>query len=156
MKGENNMIYLHYNTETGEIIKAYHHSCKNIPQPNIEVTDDVWYDAVNSGKLRAIKDGTLVLTEKPVIITIEDYDRVMEKHIKQTRIARGYTTREPDCYINSSNPRWRQDAIDFIAFRDSVMEYGLNIINNYKQTGSAPTLVEFEAGLPIITWSEEQ
>lgn len=149
------MIYINYNIETGEIIKAYHHSCKNIPQPNIEVTDDIWHDAVNSGKLRLIKDGVLVLTEKPVIIAIEDYDRVMEKHIKQTRIARGYTTREPDCYINSSNSRWKQDAIDFIAFRDDVMEYGLTVINTYEQTGVAPTLDDFKNGLPTITWSEE-
>lgn len=149
------MIYLNYNKETGEIIKAYHHSCKNIPQPNIEVTDDIWHDAVNSGKLRSIKDGSLVLTEKPVVITIEDYDRAMEKHIKQTRIARGYTTREPDCYINSGNPRWKQDAADWIAFRDAVMEYSLAVMNEYAETGIAPSLADFKAGLPVIEWSAE-
>lgn len=62
------MIYLNYNEETGEIYRAYHHSCKNIPQPNIEVADDVWRDVVNSGKLRSIKDGVLVLTDKPPVI----------------------------------------------------------------------------------------
>lgn len=152
-KGENKMIYLHYSTETGEILNAYHHSCKNIPQPNLTVTDDEWSTAVKSGKKRTIKDGSIVLEDIPP--KVEDYDKVMEAHIKAARVARGYTTREPDCYINSSNSRWRQDAIDFIAFRDAVMEYGLTVINTYEQTGVAPTLDDFKNGLPTITWSEE-
>lgn len=62
------MIYINYNAETGEIVRAYHHSCKNIPQPTIEVSDDVWDDAVKSGKLRSVKNGDLSLTEKPPVI----------------------------------------------------------------------------------------
>lgn len=145
------MIYLHYNTETGEIFDAYHSSCKEIPQPNIEVTDEAWSAAVKSGKKRTVKDGALALEEIPP--TLAEYDAAMEAHIKAARVARGYTTREPDCYINSSNPRWKQDAVDYIAFRDAVMEYGLALMNEYAATGKAPTLEEFNAGLPAITWT---
>ncbi len=86
-------------------------------------------------------------------ITAEDYDTAMEEHIRKACIDRGYTTREPDVYLNSSNEVWKQDAQDFIAFRDAVMEYGLSVINHYKATGEAPALDEFIAGLPLITWT---
>lgn len=147
------MIYIHYNTETGEILNAYHHSCKNIPQPNLTVTDDEWSAAVKSGKKRTIKDGSIVLEDIPP--KVEDYDKVMEAHLKAARVARGYTTREPDCYINSTNARWKQDAADWIAFRDAVMEYSLAVMNEYAETGIAPSLADFKAGLPVIEWSAE-
>lgn len=147
------MIYIHYNTETGEILNAYHHSCKNIPQPNIEMEDVVWSDAVKSGKKRTVKNGAIVLEDIPP--KVEDYDKIMEKHLRATRVARGYTTREPDCYINSTNARWAQDAADWIAFRDAVMEYGLAIMNEYAETGIAPTLEGFNVGLPVMEWSAE-
>lgn len=88
-------------------------------------------------------------------ITIADYDAAMENHIRQACIDRGYTTREPDVYLNSRNERWKQDAEDFILFRDAVMEYGLAVQNEYKETGIAPTLDDFKAGLPVITWTYE-
>lgn len=67
----------------------------------------------------------------PPEITIADYDRAMEAHITAARVARGYTTREPDVYKDSSVPRWRQDAQDFIAFRDACLLYGQSVINTY-------------------------
>lgn len=147
------MIYLHYNTENGEIYRAYHHSCKEIPQPNIEVTDEAWSAAVKSGKKQLVKDGGLVLEDIPP--TLADYDLAMEAHLTSARVARGYTTREPDCYANSSNPRWKQDAADWIAFRDAVMEYSLAVMNEYAATGIAPALEDFKSGLPQIKWSVE-
>lgn len=89
--------------------------------------------------------------EKPV--TADDYDAVMESHLLATRMDRGYTTREPDAYINSRNERWAQDAEDFIDFRDKVMEYGLAVMNEYAATGKAPSLDEFKAGLPQMNWT---
>ena len=147
------MIYLHYNTENGEILNAYHHSCKEIPQPNIEITDEAWSAAVKSGKKRLVKNGGLVLED--ILPTMADYDAAMEAHLTSARVARGYTTREPDCYANSSNPRWKQDAADWIAFRDAVMEYGLAKMYEYTETGIAPALEDFKAGLPVIQWSVE-
>ena len=145
------MIYLHYNAENGEILNAFHSSCKEIQQPNIEVPDQTWSYAVKSGKKRLVKNGGLVLEEIPP--TLADYDAAMEAHLASARVARGYTTREPDCYINSSNPRWAQDAADWIAFRDAVMEYGLAVMNEYSAMGKAPSLEEFKKGLPVIRWS---
>lgn len=105
-------------------------------------------------ELGPIPDGwTVEQPEKP--ITMDDYDAAMEAHITSARVARGYTTREPDCYLNSRNERWAQDAEDFIIFRDAVMEYGLSVINEYARTGIAPTLEEFKNNLPNIEWSIE-
>ena len=82
-----------------------------------------------------------------------DYDAAMEAHIAAARIARGYTTREPDAYLNSRNERWAMDAMDYIAFRDAVMEYSLEVMNEYAATGNAPSLGDFKAGLPQIEWT---
>ena len=88
-------------------------------------------------------------------VTVSDYDAIMEQHITDARFARGYTTREPTEYLGSSVPRWAQDAADYIAFRDKVMLYGLEVINEYAATGKAPSLEVFKAGLEMIKceWS---
>lgn len=85
-----------------------------------------------------------------------DYDTVMEDYIRQVRVERGYTTREPDDYFGSSVPRWVQDAVDWMKFRDAVMLYGLEVQNTYTATGAAPTLAEFKAGLPKMEWSYKE
>lgn len=103
-------------------------------------------------ELGAIPEGwSAEQPEKPV--TADDYDAVMESHLLATRMDRGYTTREPDAYINSRNERWAQDAEDFIDFRDKVMEYGLAVMNEYAVTGKAPSLNDFKAGLPQMNWT---
>ena len=83
-----------------------------------------------------------------------EYDAAMEAHLRAERDARGYTDREPTDYALSSVPRFAQDARDWAAHRDAVMLYGLEIINTFERTGQAPTLAEFKAGLPTITWTE--
>ena len=82
-----------------------------------------------------------------------DYDRALESHLLAERKLRGYTTREPDYYLNSSVPRWKQDAADWIAHRDAVMLYGLQVLNDYETGNPVPTLAEFKAALPNIVWS---
>lgn len=86
--------------------------------------------------------------------TEADFDAAMEEHIRRTREERGYMTREPSEYISSSVPRWAQDAADFVRFRDAVMVYGLDILNEWKATGVEPSYDEFVANLPKIAWTE--
>ena len=86
--------------------------------------------------------------------TLADYDAAMEAHLREEREARGYTTREPDCYLTSQVPRWAQDARDWVAHRDAVMGYALNLINAVEAgTRTPPTMAEFTAGLPRIEWT---
>jgi hypothetical protein len=93
---------------------------------------------------------------EPIVYTMGDYDAAMEDYLRFVREGRGYTTREPSDYINSVNPRWAQDARDWIEFRDEVMTYALNVINTYTKTGNAPTLAEFKAGFPRIEWTYQE
>ena len=98
----------------------------------------------------ALQDGKWVRKWRvePIVYTVDDYDAAMEDHLREVRYERGYTTREPDDYFGSSNPRWAQDAKDWVAFRDAVMTYALDIINTYSKTGNAPSLAAFKAGFP--------
>lgn len=86
--------------------------------------------------------------------SVAPYDSAMESHLRSEREARGYTTREPDAYLESANPRWAQDAHDWVAHRDAVMSYALDI-ENAVQSGERepPTIEEFVAGLPNIVWT---
>ena len=164
------MIYLHYDIETGKILNAADESCfrenqrlkKKDPEnykprtpeePHIIVTREEWHEAMKPKKSRKVVDGKLVVTD---LISVADYDRAMEDHLLATRVARGYTLREPSpTYDNSPNARWASDAADWKAFFTAVMEYGLAVQNEYAATGKAPSLEEFKAGLPVIEWRVE-
>ena len=84
---------------------------------------------------------------------LQRWEYVKEDYLTSVRSERGYTTREPDSYLTSSVPRWKQDAEDWVAFRDAVMEYALEIINAVAGGAPQPTLSEFKAGLPVIEWT---
>lgn len=88
--------------------------------------------------------------------TYSDYDNAMEDYIRQVRIERGYTLREPSDYVNDPYPRFAQDAKDFILFRSLCMQYALPILNKYKETGEAPTMEEFKAGFPKCQWTYKE
>ena len=88
---------------------------------------------------------------EPEPVTYEDYDNALEEYLKEVRCSRGYTSREPELYADSSVERWAQDARDWTAFRDQVMLYGLDKLNEYASTGVPPcTLDEFRAALREI------
>lgn len=92
-------------------------------------------------------------TEYVPPVTVRDYDNAMEAHLRAERTERGYTTREPDSYLNSSEPRWAQDAADWVAHRDAVMRYALKVQNDYAQGLPVPSLPDFIAALPKIVWT---
>lgn len=117
---------------------------------------DEGYHAVPDGY--DLRDGKWVKLWKvePIVYTEADYDQAMEDYLRSVRSERGYTTREPDDYFGSSNPRWSQDAKDWVAFRDAVMTYALDVINTYTATGNAPTLAEFKAGFPKMVWTYQE
>ena len=99
------------------------------------------------------KTVTHIFNERKIEPSVEDYDQVMEDYITQTRMDRGYTTREPSAYANSSVPRFAQDAKDWQKFLDETMLYGMKVRNDYASTGIAPTIDEFKENLPKIVWT---
>jgi hypothetical protein len=133
-------------------IGAYPRSDESFAPPTV----DADHRAVPDGY--DLKDGKWVKLWKvePIVYTEADYDNAMEDYLRSVRSERGYTTREPDDYFGSSVPRWSQDAKDWVAFRDAVMTYALDVINTYTKTGNAPTLAEFKAGFPRIVWTYQE
>ena len=107
-----------------------------------------------------VKDGDIRIIvenpEEPKLTTeqiVAEYDLAMENYMKEVREKRGYTTREPSDYVNSTVERWRQDAVDWIAFRDAVLVYAMEIENKALETGEIPSIDEFVANMPTITWT---
>ena len=109
--------------------------------------EPVRYDVVDGKVVR------LYALVEDALPTLDEYDAAMEEHLLAERSARGYTTREPDSYLTSEEPRWCQDAKDWVAHRDDVMRYALGLINAV-QSGqmTPPKMEEFKAGLPEIEW----
>lgn len=104
---------------------------------------------IADGEIRSL----YALTDDPAP-AVSEYDAAMEEHFVRERSARGYTTREPDAYRDSSVPRWAQDARDWVAYRDRVMEYAIGFLNAVESgTVELPTLEEFRASLPHIVWT---
>lgn len=104
----------------------------------------------------AVDDGRIVNVweQVEVELSMADYDAAMEDHLRGEREGRGYTTREPDAYLTSQVPRWASDARDWVAHRDAVMGYALGLINAVRAgQREPPTVDEFVAGLPRITWT---
>ena len=90
-------------------------------------------------------------------LTVDDYNRVLEDYLLGKRSERGYTDREPSDYYNSSVARWAQDARDWIEFRDRVMTYGLQIINDFYSGEQVPSIDGVKAELEKIecNWTYE-
>jgi hypothetical protein len=59
-------------------------------------------------------------------------------------------------YVSSTNPQWATEAQAFVAWRDAVWGYAYAELEKVT-TGqrSQPTVDEFVAELPVITWSVE-
>lgn len=123
-------------------------------------TDNDFYKSIGMELLDVDQDanGVWYLSGKvpEPVCGVSDYDRLLEDHIKTARVARGYTLREPSDFKDSAVPRWKQDAADFIAFRDASLLYGQSVMNEYAATGRAPSLEEFKAGLPQIVWTYKE
>lgn len=124
---------------------------KILPKPVVDAEHELVFTYKNLGNEVTKEYSVIGLNEK--LITIDDYDKAMELYLKKVRSARGYNTREPSDYISSGNERWKTDAQDWIAFRDEVMEYALDVQNKYIAQQPVPSINDFIAGFPTITWT---
>lgn len=55
-------------------------------------------------------------------------------------------------YVLSTNVTWKAEATAFIAWRDAVFNYAINIMTQVQQGAPLPTVESVIAGLPTITW----
>lgn len=145
------MIYIAYDEQTGAVNATAYSSIEMIPEGKsaLPVSESVWNAA--QGKMMKVENGKFIVSDPPP--TMADYDKAVEDHLLAERTERGYTSREPSDYAGSSVSRWAQDAADWIAHRDAVMLYALEVMNRYAETGEAPSLPDFRSSLPVITWT---
>lgn len=148
------MIYVAYNSETGAVDEIAYSRIDMVPagKAALSVTEKEWCAA--NGKVKKVEAGIFVYSDPPP--TVADYDKAMEDHLLAERVSRGYTSREPSDYAGSTVRRFAQDAADWIAHRDAVMLYALDVMNHYAETGEAPPLSEFRENLPKIKWTLEE
>ena len=136
-----------------EFRKAYPRG-EDAPQPEPPKGKVVFYAGYTLGEDSKWHRGWKLVDAPPP--TVKAYDATMEAYLRAERSARGYTTREPDAYLESSNVRWAQDARDWVAHRDAVMSYALDVMNAVKAgLREPPTMEEFRAGFPKVVWTAE-
>lgn len=145
------MLKIVFNPRTCDVVGAYGEKIK-VNWPYLMITEAEWGDL--QGKKLKVLNGELTVIPEPEKILAE-YDKAMEEHIYNVRAARGYTTREPGVYINSTVSRWKADAEVWCAWLDTVMQYSLDILNTAKETGVIPPLDEYLTKCPEIVWTEE-
>lgn len=144
------MLKVSYNRKTFAVTGVYDLNAP-APKPFIIVDKQEYFEKKNcrlyvaGDKLIGVPDTEKILAE---------YDKAMEEHIYSVRAARGYTTREPGVYINSTVARWKTDAEVWNAWLDAVMQYSLAILNTAKETGEIPPLDEYINNAPAIEWQE--
>ena len=145
------MIYIAYDEQTGEVESLAYSTLDMIPEGKsaLPVSAAIWN--ASRGKVLKVENGEFIVSDP--LPTLADYDKAVEDHLLAERIERGYTTREPSDYAGSSVPRWAQDAADWIAHRDAVMLYALQVMNDYTAGLPVPSLPDFRSSLPNITWS---
>lgn len=128
-------------------------------QPGYEITLDHYEERTEEGETVVvpvfITNAIDPSSDPSVEHALKQYDNAMEQYLKSVRDERGYTTREPSDYAFSQNERWHQDALDWIAFRDNVMEYALSVMNDFKSNGIVVSIDEFINGMPAMSWTIE-
>ena len=55
-------------------------------------------------------------------------------------------------YAQSTNPVWAAEAQAFMAWRDSMFSYALQVLSNIQGGQPALTQEEFIAGFPVMVW----
>lgn len=86
------------------------------------------------------------------------YMESLSEHINQVAQKKQYKNAN-SCisYLNSSIEGWRNDAIAFLAWRDSIYTYAFGIFNNaYDGIEELPSLEDFIKMAPQISWPGEQ
>lgn len=55
-------------------------------------------------------------------------------------------------YATSTNPTWQAESQAFIAWRDAVYAYALQILAQVQGGGEQPTVDEVISGMPVMVW----
>ncbi len=89
-----------------------------------------------------------------VPVSIDDYKGAFDNHLDSVAQCKGYDNRLTIAtYSGSTNPVWASEAAAFIVWRDAALASMFAQLAAVEAGGDAPTVEEFLAALPEITWS---
>ncbi len=88
-----------------------------------------------------------------IIIFMQNGDILTQEVIDNTAQSRQYNN-GVSCasYAQSTNPVWAAESQAFIAWRDSVYVYALQVYSDIQSGIPVPTQEEFVAGFPRMVW----
>lgn len=88
-----------------------------------------------------------------LIIFMQVGQQLIQNHIDDTAKSRQYNNGVYCAsYAQSTNPVWAAEAQAFIAWRDSMYAYALQVFSDIQGGQPAPTQDEFVAGFPAMVW----
>lgn len=82
------------------------------------------------------------------------YEESLHNHINFKAQEKGYSD-AMSCvsYVNSTNPTWSAEAIQFNSWRDSCWEYAINIKEQVNAGSiSPPNISDFLNNIPVLNW----
>ncbi len=127
-----------FNDGNGVVITEW--SIPNVPQPT---HDEVM--AMQSEVQEQYDNQQMIITFAPYIENIINLTAAQRKYNSPLSLI---------SYATSTNPNWSADATVFIAWRDAMWGYAIDTYNNViAGVLPRPTVEQFMAGAPKITWS---
>lgn len=88
-----------------------------------------------------------------VEVTIDDYKAAFDNHLDAAAQSKGYDNRLTIAtYTVSSNPVWAAEATAFVEWRDAALASMFDQLAAVESGGTAPTVEDFLAALPVIAW----
>lgn len=142
-------------------------------QGGIEITVEQYNEALTSltssedNRIISTENGIFALIELPVEPepepepptqeeVIESFRWAIQAHIDNVAHIKKYDSGTSFAsYVSSTNPTWANEALTFVAWRDSVWEYSYSELDKVMSgERSEPSIEEFISELPVIVWPE--
>lgn len=117
--------------------------------------DLTWLDCPDECQPGWIYENNQLIPPPLEIFAKEDYARYLKNFIDTKAREKDYDD-SVSCatYANSNNELWKQEALNFISWRDLCWEYAYNI-QQQVETGAMqpPSMDEFLTNIPVLNWS---
>ena len=119
--------------------------------------DYQWIECDNTIKVGDGWDGQIFIPqavpEKPMDEVLREYQEALQNFLDRKARERQYNNAlSIATYVSSTNPIWKAEADAFVAWRDAVYVYALQILTDVQNGGSQPSIEEVIAAMPAMVW----
>lgn len=135
-----------------------HDTVRQISESTFVVHPDYqWIECDNSVQIGDGWNGQVFVPqsvpEKPIDEVLREYQDALQNFLDKKASEKQYNSAlSIATYVSSTNPQWKTEADAFIVWRDEVFVYALGVLNAVEQGGARPSIDDFLAGLPQLTW----